>query len=540
MTYLTFVPTALFGLAILGGFFFGMRRGLFRSLWHCLFHAIRIVLSLMLTNLLGEKALTWLFDQVELWTAGTAASTLFSDPALEKLIMIPVQMLASLLLFFLLMLVLGLLLKPFEVLFAKILHLPKGRMKWLGGVVGMASGFLILTALSAPLTGVLHITDTMAQTLVTMEEQQNTPPVTPATALTVQKTQTAKDINVMSLLSDIDHSIALEGSRKLGGQYLFDRLTTVEYEGKPITLQHEAEDFAKLIYCGMVLSETAPESWTQKQINAVHDLADAFNDSDLLPQFTVVLFASAQREWDEGNTFLGIAKPQVDEILQPTLDLIIRTFATTSPDDLEHSVTTLANVMDVLYRHDAFTALAGSEDAQDTAIDLLMTENLRNELLQQLQGDHNFCVCVPEIFRVSIRVAEKNLGIENSDQIMGGLANALNNANTATTTEEKVDVLKTEILALSQEHNLELPPEAAEMVSNFLVAEFEEHPEVTKEDLDEWLDTYSEEVLQNGLPENVQAWMENAGMTVPEGLKPENINPDNLPEGVNPSDYLPQ
>ncbi len=549
---MTLIPMVVLLLAIVGGFLFGWKRGVWRSLWHCLFHVIRILLAFAFTAIFDSKALTWLFEELEARTAGTDTAVLFSDPALAGLIRVMVEMLAALIVFFVCMLLLGILLKPLEILLAKVIHLPKGKLRWVGGIVGMVSGFLIITALAAPFTGILDVTNDMLQTIAPTQKE-STPQLQPPNGLTAASTdlpEVAQDVqDVVTLVSDLNDSFALSISRSLVGDLIFDSLTTVDYDGASITLSHESHDMAMLVRCAMLLTETEPENWTQEQIDAVHDLTDAFNDSDLLPRFSVAVFSAAYREWAQGNTFLGLSKPQVGDVLQPTLDLIFKTFATSTTDEFEHSLTTVADVMDILYRYEALSSLMNTEDAQSTALALLGTTNLRTELLALMQSDRNFCVCIPEVFRISIRVAQENMGIENADQVMNDLAQALNTANAAQTTEEKVEVLKNEILNLSTEHDLELTEEAMEFVSTALVAEFEAHPEVTKEHLDEWLDSYSEEILTNGIPPEVQAWMESSGITVPEGLKPENIipggvNPGDLPGDLpgdfNPGDYLPQ
>ncbi len=514
---LNHIPLILFGLAMLGGFFFGWKRGFFRSAWHLLFHVIRIVAALFLTHLLSEKAMDFLFEQLQLWTIGTELHSLFTDQTISHLVRIPVEMIASLLLFAVMLLLLGLICKPLELLTRSILHLPKKKWKWLGGVVGMASGFLILTAFFAPFGGAVHVGHTVLTSLHAFPETEETAPVQPQAMaglvdgfVLAQSTDTFTfdAPHIVSLLSKWDDSFTMKMSRRVGGQMIFENITTVEYENKTYTLTKEAQAVSKLIYAEMALFNVPPQEWTAVQAQAVHDLADAFGESEIMPTLTLKLITNANDSWKAGKTFAGIPAPDMGDIIQPTIDLLLDVFSSGTADDLEHTFTTLADVMDVMAENNAFVLLTG-ETAADSVLAMLSQDNLRSSMLSCLQNDRNLRVCVPEMFRISIRVAQQEMGLENADHILEQMADAINTVQAmqeVETKEEKVSVLKEEVLTISQENGLEVPAEAAEYISTFLVEEFEEHPEVTKEDIDVWLNEYSEDILTNGLPEELENW----------------------------------
>lgn len=522
-------PLIVYGLAMLGGFYFGYKRGFFRSVWHVLFHAIRIAGAFFLTKLFSEKAMGFLFRQIQVWTAGTDFYPLFADETISHLIQIPVQMVANLVLFVVFLLLLGLVCKPLEVLTRAIVRLPKKKWKWLGGVVGVASGFLIVTAFIIPFGGAANLGHSVAVSLSAAQSQPAiSPETTPAPVLARQVTEPVAlsilgdgvGANPADLLFAWDDSFAMRINRKVGGDLLFGELTKVEYNGKSYQLAHEVKTATKLIVCVQTLSGTEMENWTQTQVDAMKSLGEAFGQSELLPQLTLSLINTANENWTEGKPFLGLEKPQLGEVFQPSLDLMLNTFATGTEEDLKNSITTVTNVMELLHENDAFNALASDEGA-DAALELLGQENLREELTGLLQADNNLRVCVPEMFRVSIRITQEKFGLESVDEILLDIADAINTVKAnpqADTLEQKRALLAEGIQALSVKHHLEVPATATQYVAAFLIEQFDAVPSVTPEVIDNWLNHYAEDILANGIPENIQQW---------------------IPSGVDPSQLLP-
>jgi hypothetical protein len=84
--------------------------------------------------------------------------------------------------------------------------------------------------------------------------------------------------------------------------------------------------------------------------------------------------------------------------------------------------------------------------------------------------------------------------------------------------EQKRALLAEGIQALSVKHHLEVPATATQYVAAFLIEQFDAVPSVTLEVIDNWLNHYAEDILANGIPENIQQW---------------------IPSGVDPSQLLP-
>jgi hypothetical protein len=110
---------------------------------------------------------------------------------------------------------------------------------------------------------------------------------------------------------------------------------------------------------------------------------------------------------------------------------------------------------------------------------------------------------------------------ENGKYILPDIADAINTVKAnpqADTLEQKRALLAEGIQALSVKHHLEVPATATQYVAAFLIEQFDAVPTVTLEVIDNWLNHYAEDILANGIPENIQQW---------------------IPSGVDPSQLLP-
>ncbi len=507
-------PLIIYGLAMIGGFCFGYKRGFCRSLWHLLFHGVRIVGAVVLTKILSEKVLGYLFHQIQVWAIGTDLYSLFADPQTVHLIQIPIQMVMNLALFILLMLLLAIVCKPLEVLTRAILFLPKKKWKLLGGAVGVVSGFVILTAFVVPFGGIVNLGHTVSMALTVDTAQQESPATMPTPALAYQTTEPiasvalGKGTEMGNMLFAWDDSLAMRMHRKAGGEFLFHYLTEVEYNGKTYSLTHEVQTSTELISCIRSLYGVKAQNWTQKQVDHIEALCDTFNQSDLLPSLTLSLLHSANDNWNQGKLFLGIMKPNVGEVLQPTFELVLNAVANGTEADLKHSLTTISDVMQVMYENGGFAAFA-SDDTTKAMLDVLAKDTVREQLMASLQADHNLRICIPEMFRLSVRVAEKDLGLE-TDEIITDVATAINAVKEAETVEARKEALVGELQQVSDTHNLEVPEVALQYVSDFLIEQFDDFSQVETEDINEWLESYATEILANGIPENMQQWFPNA------------------------------
>ena len=217
----------------------------------------------------------------------------------------------------------------------KSLRTPKANaFGMLGGAIGC---LLVWVALFAPLVGVINMVDDGMSILDSMGD-------------------TNEDLEVVVELVDIAANNA--GSKAityLGGKPIFDGLTTCRVGGHNITLSREV---AFLSVTGDALMEMSKEN-ADKQIVAdkLRGAKDAFQKTSLLPVLIPEVCHAAYDEWEKGNDFCGLEKPEVDGTVAVFFDPFLDVMAESDYDTVKEDVGTVLELIAEIVEADALARM---------------------------------------------------------------------------------------------------------------------------------------------------------------------------------------
>ncbi len=467
-------------MVVLGwSYFRGYRRGLSKTIFHAGYLVARIVLSILGTRLLFSYAMS-MFTET-LVSAAPDMEAIFTDPAIAGLAASLLQMLSSAFVFLLLYVISGIVLKPFELIIRRLALGRHKRSKW-GGLVGVFCGLLVITALYTPINGFLHIGSKAIYVIEGVEYGAELPP---------SNTETAK---ATQTVVDLDRSIFSRIQRTLGGKSLFSLLTKTEYLGTETNLNQESDAMIGMVSAGVKLSELPAAQWGDAQADALHNMAVSFGESKLMPQALSALISTANTQWNNGQSFLGMEKPQVSPVVQPTLDLLLKSLGNSTPAEISHSLVAVADMMGVLSEHGAFASLSSGDSAG--IVDMLSDQALLPDLLDCMYDDKNLRLCIPELINLGLRALADQMDIPQDkqalyDDFMDQIAAAFNDglAN-CQTRSDRLSALTDDMMEISNQYGLQMTEVGALYVATYLIDDLG-NSAVTSEQIEQWFVDYA-------------------------------------------------
>ncbi len=457
----------------------GYRRGLSKSIFHAGTIIVRFVLAIVLTRVFFRTGAS--MAQQALLGAAPELADIFADPSISGFAIALVQMLTSAIVFLLLYLVLGFVLKPLELIIRRIAF-GKNKRSLIGGAVGAFCGLLVITALYTPINGMVHVASRVLY----------------ATEQTVYGEELPADTNpVVATVASIDRSPVLRVQRALGGKGLFSLITSVKYNDTKTNLNKEADAIVGMTNAAMTVASKPATEWGQTEVTALHNLAASFGESKLLPQAASSILASANTKWSAGQTFCGIEKPTTNATIQPTIDLLLRSFGNSTPEEISHTLVSLADLVGVLNNHGAFAILSGDgEGGSNQIIDLLSDKELLPDLMNCMYNDKNLRVCVPELINIGLRAMGESMGIaadkeELYSDFMTEIADAFNlGIEVGATRAERLSALTDDLMDISDSYGLHMTEAGALYVATYLIEDLGDAA-ITPADVENWFISYA-------------------------------------------------
>ena len=202
----------------------------------------------------------------------------------------------------------------------------------MGMLFGALCGLVLCLTLTAPLVGVLAVAD---ETVGLIDEYSDEPEV-----------ETAAPI--------LDAAANNPGSktvRLLGGQLMYDHLTSARVGGETLTLNKELR-----LVCAAAnaVSDTKnTEVPRQEAAESIRQASVAFRESVLVPALAPELLDAADAAWDRGETYHGIAKPSFGEELNTLTDPLLEILASSDRETLKDDVDSVARILATLVEKDA-------------------------------------------------------------------------------------------------------------------------------------------------------------------------------------------
>lgn len=477
----------LFIIILLAGFLFGVARGFNKSIVRLLLVLAMLVISFYVTPLFSKWVMTLNITnfgiQIEGETVTTVAelitnllnsipevADLTGTPAYATIVEVLPQMIVNIVLFvvfFYLLRAISMIIYWIiaGVCFNKKKTEGKNKHRLLGSVVGVVQSFVVFLVLLVPCVGVIN-------TLGHMETLTTTPAATASTMSTTQETPTEEESNgitetVNTINEIIDayndtwvakmlHSVKLDKAC----DYVFDELTTIEKDNVQYNLEEEVASIV-VVYQDIVKLQDAGGLDLNKKENI--EILQTIIEDVYKSKFGASLINDALdiaiQKWtmDPPETFMGIAKPEIDGYQEVLDDLLQKLASTTDKKDNLISLVNVAKSLIVTANNivaadgtvnmeaigELLTELTSDPNTRDLARDVIV-DNLETISTEAGLGDYTDSIteAITSIFDESVTQEQLAPEIEVVTDILG-VANNLANGESLdeTAAEEIIDSL---------------------------------------------------------------------------------------------------
>lgn len=395
-----------FGAVALIGFIIGIIKGLFRSLLEVVFVALNALLS-GLCSLLFAKAIvkperiSQVLDIVKskvglgenaLETVNQIQTTLNNPEAnttAVSLVIAAATVIVLPIIFMLLYIVFALILViPKMIIQHVCIHKPRrGAARWSGGIVLALSNVIALAIFLIPVFGYVDYANEALAMLKADEPQ----------AIEQSADGEGSDVftQAQSYVEPIADSFVAKAIGAVGGDALFERLTTVEVDGITVSLKAETECAVTIYKEVDAFISVAFKEYGNDQVAAIENVEQVILDAEFVPAVVANVLSYVATEWEHDRDVFGMTKPMVGQELQPSVDQIISTLAKTNTENFKGDVSTIVDVV-ICCIDDKMIETAFGENPGEM-VNILEETSFLSDVLLALHKNERFRPAIPTV-----------------------------------------------------------------------------------------------------------------------------------------------
>ena len=309
--------------------------------------------------------------------------------------------------------------------------------------------------------------------------------------------QTAQTVESMNLNSE-NESGFVKTYRVFGGNAVCKSLTKIKIDGEKTYVADEITIMAE--FSGEILqlkNAGGISKFGDAEAETMEEMGETFVKSKLLTTIAGELIYQVTDKWSNGETFMGAEKPKVNEMLDPTLDVLIADFHqdARSSAAIKADFTTLSKVISVLVKGGV---LESFED-QEALVNKLSSGDVIKSVIRYLGENPTLKNLIPEFTNLGMRAIGNMLSLpENAEEVYNEFIDDVKDAINVVlqeniTNEEKVDILTTKLeTALADSGvDVDLDRDSVSLYANALLAEFDGMESVSELDIQEFFEVYA-------------------------------------------------
>ncbi len=342
-------------------------------------------------------------------------------------------------------------------------HVPSGKDKTFGALMGILLGVMVFCVLSMPLVGYLTLADSACGALIENGGEE--------------VDELAKDdINLCDVQNNVIHPLAssrmVTETGRITNKLLFTPLTTYQVDGRRVELLNETTSL-----CRVAGGSIAVATILDKSTETLCEIGSEF-------------LSGASTAWLDGKPFVGIKKPEPDELLAPTMDAVLEVFKSSDSSNIEGDLRTVLHMLASLARSGVLHETEQFEDLLNT----LGESGVIEEIIRELESNARMAPLVTEISNLGLRALASVLGVpanasEQYDKLMTELADSVN-AVMALPEGERVAALSDLATKRLNEYGVEVPQDIADTVAEAMLTDLA-GGEITAEGMQEFFRKYA-------------------------------------------------
>lgn len=195
-------------------------------------------------------------------------------------------------------------------------------------------------------------------------------------------------------------------------KFMYNGLTSTKYNGEKVCLKNEVSVILSMVNN---FSSTDGENDIVVAVDAVYDGVDR---SPIIRSFAAELVAKMSEAWLNGDAFMGMSKPELDEIIDPTIDALLEIFASETDKTITADLESIKNFLEVADKNN----MLSGELNTDELIEKFSKKGIFEDLIHTLDGNERMVTVVDEVNYLAVRIFASELDMpQNKDEIYDNL-----------------------------------------------------------------------------------------------------------------------
>ena len=147
------------------------------------------------------------------------------------------------------------------------------------------------------------------------------------------------------------------------GTKIFDSLASAKWSDKQVVLREEIDVLADIAKNAGALSGKDPEAYGEEETAAMEALAKDIGKSPILSSLCAGLLNNAASEWNSGNTFMDMEKPDMGEYGNDILNGFLLVLETSTEENVGDDMTFFAELFSLMVEKELLSDFGGDDFA---------------------------------------------------------------------------------------------------------------------------------------------------------------------------------
>ncbi len=217
---------------------------------------------------------------------------------------------------------------------------------------------------------------------------------------------------VHKVTDGVSSNAATVTMKVVGGEAMFNRLTTYKVDGHRITLAKETQFISYFISAVNQSRKTGEAYNAAVAAQSWRDTAEDFGDTALIPTVLPEFLKNANEKWENGEKYVGIGKPSFGKNVDPLLNTLIDVLANESFDNIREDIPTILNIVADISEKYPVTMLKGSP------MTILGDEEVSTKMFKNLLDNERLHVMIPALTECGIDILSDKIAMHHDTDVM--------------------------------------------------------------------------------------------------------------------------
>lgn len=355
-------------------------------------------------------------------------------------------------------------------------HVP-GWSRAVGALIGVCNGVLLLAVMLIPAVGFLnmglHVTDALYEKGAPARDSGS------ADAQIYYVVEDyVKPASKNWLVSSVYNTL---------GEPMFNYMITTTYDDAEVFLENELIAVVHLLNQGKDFSNTDFSQMDGDAVDNMHGMVDVIEESVLMPELAATLISELGHAWSSGDSILGMERPDMGELLNPTFDVLLKILSTTDRELLVADLNTMIDFLDLLVDSGILANMGDSSKIMDT---LSTNKTLISDMTSLFEQNEHLAPMAKEIKSLMVRAVTQTLNMEDSE-LTGKLTESINvYKDDPDQLSNELGNIVTDYMA-DQNIQAEVSKEITDEVADAICKEFAGQTEVSEEEVIDFVLNYA-------------------------------------------------